>query len=1230
MKSESDSDARPPLVRFLDSFLQERNIKWMLGIGMLIVFGSSVMLVTSRWDTYTPVWKHLILLTYTVAVYLTGEAGYWRLGLRRTGTVLWSLTVLLLPINFLALHRFGADSSVSLFDGGMHLAVFGLSCLAGSLIVPRVFKHFLRGHQPTFVASYLILCAAQAVVPALPLAWSPAATFLLWGVFAIGTVKVNRHVFWLAEELRYPRIFGFFPIALLGTQFLTLFYLSKLTHQVPLEWLGLAAVLVALPVLLTADAVARVFQQRTGNLVRPLPWSIMLPLYTGLALCAAGLAIAATGMPRPYALVPTAALAGCALAAAARRTGHRGFVWGMLGCLLLAYQFSPVFFQEFARSVCGRGAAAVQEARLPYAFYGLTYLPLLAATTVAAGFALRRGSRTFAQPLKSFSVALGCLLLFAAFGHPKAVFPVGAVLVPLFAAQAIVFRDRRLVALAVTAYVAAAFGLTAFAVTVVGFPGFADMPFVCLGIAAALLLVPGAALDRLSGHLPNGFAADSCRASESGVSPIIFQAASLFVTLAVSGAWLTQQVPHWGGAVPVAGGVLLAALLIAHALRWLKPGLGELALIFASLTGMLQLVVLVHSPTALATLAIVALLSQWALSYVLAARPRLRVSRAFAAPLVHVSLVGLTLGLLCTFAACGVRTLGANFELPWIAALLVVAWSFDAARRLSNRALATFGCLSVLAAIGAALTANLGVETAWRWLPAAWSAAALIAVPWAGRMRARLATMGADEELPPLAAERCERLRAIVLPVWHIALTVLTVVGVTSLMGLTVPARLAGGIAVAGLLLCSIQLPSGELRTAALLLLNWQALSGLLGTFVPEVSFFGAIELSSWRAGCLPLALGAAVSLLANQAFWLGRACTSPNPAPTGEEMLPWDAQINIAHRCLLRLVIAICLASTVRLGPAVLSPLDAPLAAAVFVLLAASELLAACRLGDARRVLLAEDVIGVAIGYFAWFGVIAFGSGWSMYAVLVIAAAAWMVGQASRRHPRTAVMSGPLTKTAMLLPAVTVGIGIFRQLTLAPADWLGMNSLALLFAAGFYFWQGIEQSRKSLIVLSAVITNVALALLWNELAWSDPQFFMIPLGISILALVELLKEEIPAKMHAPLRYAGALTILVSPTFHIVSGSWIHLLTLMVAAVAVTLVSIGLRVRALMYTGTAFLLADLVAMVVRGGIDCPQLLWAGGIVLGAAVLALAAVCERHREELLQRIRLVAAELEAWE
>ena len=85
----------------------------------------------------------------------------------------------------------------------------------------------------------------------------------------------------------------------------------------------------------------------------------------------------------------------------------------------------------------------------------------------------------------------------------------------------------------------------------------------------------------------------------------------------------------------------------------------------------------------------------------------------------------------------------------------------------------------------------------------------------------------------------------------------------------------------------------------------------------------------------------------------------------------------------------------------------------------------------------------------------------------------------------------------------------------------------------------------------------------------------------------------------------------------------------MVLCVLVVLLSIGLRLRALVYTGSAFLMADLLGMVVRSSIDNPTLLWVCGLGMGVSVIALAAFCENHREKVLARIRLVTAELATW-
>jgi hypothetical protein len=67
-----------------------------------------------------------------------------------------------------------------------------------------------------------------------------------------------------------------------------------------------------------------------------------------------------------------------------------------------------------------------------------------------------------------------------------------------------------------------------------------------------------------------------------------------------------------------------------------------------------------------------------------------------------------------------------------------------------------------------------------------------------------------------------------------------------------------------------------------------------------------------------------------------------------------------------------------------------------------------------------------------------------------------------------------------------------------------------------------------------------------------------------------------------------------------------------------------------MYAGVGFLIADLIAMIVVGSIENLNILWIAGIALGTSVIALAAYCEKHRELVLQRLRILAAELETWD
>lgn len=1225
----SAPETRSPLLRFLDAFLQEQNIKWMLGLGMLILLGSSLRLVSAHWTEYTPVWKYGILLTYTGAIFVAGRISNFRLGLRRTGTMLLALTVLLVPITFLALHWVRPETGFSLEDlfrqAGL-LTLLVVNLVLSVRATHSVFVHFLHKPQPTFEGAYWMLCLAGAIVPGLPPSWSPFVLFCLWAVFTIGTVKVNRHVFWLAEEHRLPRIFGFFPVALLGGQFLTLFLLNR-TH-IDLSWCGVACVLASIPVVLTADAVAGVFQQRVGAWARPLPWSVLLPLLVGLGLCVGGIGLTLTDWPSPFALVPATALSAIVFAFTARRTERSGFVGLMLLCVFAAYQFSPLFFRSLAHALVQQGAAAVHEPKLPYAFYGLTYLPLLAVLSGLAGWLQRRGELLFSRRIQMWSVICPALLLVVAFGHTKAVFPSCAALAVLFAAQIFLFRNRVVVLLANLAFLGAAWGGPAFLEGVLSVEASTDARALFLTAAGWLLCFSGRWIDHWLGE------ETAARVQASEIS----QRLSLATAVLLASSCLFDSIIHPIVYPGLGLDLAVAGLLVLHTLRRIPSrALGHFTVAFATCSLLIQTRHL-WSDFAVATAGI--LIVNWLVGCALQAWwPRTRVTMAFATPLRWVARQGLLAAATISILEFALRLLlnipGLLSELDsafWISRTAVIAWCYLAAQRERNRLLPVLGTGMLLGSAALAWRGIPGIEQGLDWILPVWGGCITFLMVVVREICAIGTHHHADSVLDLVVPDDVQGLTTVAysndcLPAgkrdlvfafsWlNVLLPCLALwVSILALPLLGWLPRIATVIALGGLIAFSDWRRDIILRQVAAALCNWNVVLLLVQVLVPNCGNLLQLTGDAVARCVLPVAAACAMSGLFLDVF-LG---------PPGQRRL---AVLDF-QRLLLRVATVGCLFYPIVDDWRGMDTSGAALATLSTAAITLGLLIRACQTREVSHVWWAE-LVGVAtIGYLVQFGVIEFGSGLSIYLVLGAGLALHVAGKLCARREFTQIIAEPFFVTGFWLPLISVALAIGRFRLHPEGTWVGANSLALLFAAAFYFWKGLECRSKPLFVLSTLILNVALALLWGDLHWTDPQLFMIPMGVSVIALTELLRAEIPERMHNPLLYAGALIILVSPTFEILGGSWVHLFTLMVASVCVVLTAIGLRIRAVMYTGTAFLLADLVALVVRSSVDRPNLLWVAGIALGTGVVALGAYCESHREQLLARLRTVAAEMESW-
>ena len=144
-------------------------------------------------------------------------------------------------------------------------------------------------------------------------------------------------------------------------------------------------------------------------------------------------------------------------------------------------------------------------------------------------------------------------------------------------------------------------------------------------------------------------------------------------------------------------------------------------------------------------------------------------------------------------------------------------------------------------------------------------------------------------------------------------------------------------------------------------------------------------------------------------------------------------------------------------------------------------------------------------------------------------------------------------------------------------------------------------------------------------------QFYIIPAAVSVLALVHLHRRELrPGVLNATrlaalsALYAGVgLDVFLRPEL------WVFVLALGLALAGVIL-GIALRVRAFLYAGVAFLVLNVAGQLIR---FYPEQNLSRALILiglGALITVGMVLFNLKREEIMQRIRIMYADLAAWE
>ena len=273
----------------------------------------------------------------------------------------------------------------------------------------------------------------------------------------------------------------------------------------------------------------------------------------------------------------------------------------------------------------------------------------------------------------------------------------------------------------------------------------------------------------------------------------------------------------------------------------------------------------------------------------------------------------------------------------------------------------------------------------------------------------------------------------------------------------------------------------------------------------------------------------------------------------------------------------------------------------------------------EARWIYATALLLGLlgAYGRLVWFGLAPLMVG----DTVILLAAAYTV---FLLHQWTA--SRPLYRLALLLPLLAL-MTVPWQLASA---WTG----GALLAVAVLYLSLAGTLRNPLPLYLGVLALNGAVYLWAPL-WAGRyglwQFYLIPAAVSVLVLLHLHRRELRPKVLSTARlaalsalYAGAgLDVFLRPEL------WVFVLALVLALAGVIL-GIALRVRAFLYAGVAFLVLNVLGQLLRfypdQGLSRALIL----IGLGALITVGMVLFNLKREEIMQRIRIVRADLAAWE
>lgn len=246
--------------------------------------------------------------------------------------------------------------------------------------------------------------------------------------------------------------------------------------------------------------------------------------------------------------------------------------------------------------------------------------------------------------------------------------------------------------------------------------------------------------------------------------------------------------------------------------------------------------------------------------------------------------------------------------------------------------------------------------------------------------------------------------------------------------------------------------------------------------------------------------------------------------------------------------------------------------------------------------------------------------AGWlqSVWPLLIVALSMFglVVSEFAKRR-RFMVIAEPLERTGSLLPMLPLlGHWAFPS----QIDY-GVSLVCASVAFASYSY-----TKKSMLFWGASVlaANGALWYTFHNYKldfWTNPQLWVIPPALCLLAVVQILRKRLPRIHVASARYIATSSIYVSSTAEIFihgisEAPWLPVV-LAALSIAGILVGIAVRIRALLWLGMMFLGVALFSIVWHAAVDLQQtwVWYVSGIVMGAMMLIMFGLFEKRREDL---------------